>query len=161
MTPSLIVSQFLALFRLIAIGLNDQSVHCKHSKGWGSPSAGSTGADPPANLQGHNFWFRQYYINAIRLQFIHLTLTFASMNVNILIPSSSFLPTRAIAEVCVAKTCWISSLLVMHVSSNPAIIFLSKNYPDQGAPRGRQGLEKLLSLQVVLFLISINEVQLI
>jgi len=41
------------------------------------------------------------------------------MNVNIMIPSSSFLPTRAIAEVCVAKTCWISSLLVMHVSSNP------------------------------------------
>ena len=65
------------------------------------------------------------------------------MSINILTPSSNFLPTWAIAEVCVAKTVRISSLLVMHISGNPVIICLSTNYPDQRVPQ--EGLEKSLS----------------
>ena len=38
--------------RWIAILLNDNNcVHSKHKKGWGSPSAASTGVDPPGNIK--------------------------------------------------------------------------------------------------------------
>ena len=148
MVHGVIVSQFLAfkfgpnnLFRLLTsyrslwLGLNHEAVHCKHSKGSGSPSAGSTGVDPLENIQGHHFWFREHiyhiYQHGPTYTYKFNLDSYINFNVNILISSSNFLPTRAIAEVCVAKTVRISSLLVMQISGNPVTICLSTDYPDQ------------------------------
>ena len=121
---------------MITKGLNHQAVHCKHSKGWFSSSVSSTGVDSPGKIQNHHFWFCQH----IYQYDLTSTHTFnLDINVNILIPPSSFLPSRAIAKVGVTKTCRIPSLLVMHVSRNPVKISLHvchKNDRDQGAPRG-------------------------